>query len=393
MFNLRRKEVTTHLKRVIPMKQPALFLSLLFLFGCTSADVETTQPEQAENPPVETEQPVDTVPEEPEPVVTTTSIYAIGDILLHDSVYNAAKNGDGYDFTPAFEKVAPALAEADITVANQESMIGGSDIGLSSYPAFNSPYEIGDALQEAGIDLVTTANNHTLDRGVKAIENSIAYWNSIDMPYTGSFLSEADKANVRTLTANDISFAFLAYTYGTNGVVPKQPYHVNYIDVEAMKRDIEAAEQTAELTVVALHFGNEYEPLPNESQQTLVQQLSDLGVDIIIGHHPHVLQPTAWVDGAAGNRTFVAYSLGNFLSGQQGDERNTGGIVGIDIVKTTIDGESTFELTNPMFYPTFTRQSSAGHFEVVPLQSAKPELFNETSEHMKQWMPELEIIQ
>ncbi|TCI73520.1 CapA family protein [Exiguobacterium sp. SH0S7] len=375
------------------MKQPALFLSLLFLFGCTSADVETTQPEQAENPPVETEQPVDTVPEEPEPVVTTTSIYAIGDVLLHDSVYDAAKSGDGYDFTPAFEKVASAMSKADITIANQESMIGGSDIGLSSYPAFNSPYEIGDALQEAGIDLVTTANNHTLDRGVKAIENSIAYWNSIDMPYTGSFLSEEDKANVRTLTANDISFAFLAYTYGTNGVVPKQPYHVNYIDVEAMKRDIEAAEQIAELTVVALHFGNEYEPLPNESQQTLVQQLSDFGVDIIIGHHPHVLQPTAWVDGAEGNRTFVAYSLGNFLSGQQGDERNTGGIVGIDIVKTTIDGESTFELTNPMFYPTFTRQSSAGHFEVVPLQSAKPELFNETSEHMKQWMPELEIIQ
>lgn len=386
--------MTTLLRRVIPVKQHALFLSLLFLFGCAETDVKTTQPEPAENTPVETEQSVETVPEEPEPIVTTSSIYAIGDILLHDSVYDAAKSGDGYDFTPAFERVASKMSEADITVANQESMIGGSEIGLSSYPAFNSPYEIGDALQEAGVDFVTTANNHTLDRGVTAIENSIAHWNSIDMPYTGSFISEEDKANVRTLTANDISFAFLAYTYGTNGVVPKQPYHVNYIDIEAMKQDIQTAEQVADLTVVALHFGTEYEPLPNESQETLVQQLSDFGVDIIIGHHPHVLQPTAWVDGAEGNRTFVAYSLGNFLSGQQGDDRNTGGIVGIDVIKTVEADETTFELANPMFYPTFTRRSSAdGPFEVVPLQTAKPELFEATSQHMKQWMPELEIVQ
>lgn len=386
--------MTRPLKRVIPYKQAILTLPLLFLFGCATAEVETST-EQTETPAPETEaeEPAP-VPEEPEPVVTTTSVYAIGDILLHDSVYNAAKSGDGYDFTAAFEPIAPILTEADIAIANQESMIGGSEIGLSSYPAFNSPYEVGDALQDAGIDLVTTANNHTLDRGVTAIENSIAHWNEIGMPYTGSFLSEADKAEIRTLTKNDISFAFLAYTYGTNGVVPKQPYHVNYIDLEAMKPEIEAAEQAADLTVVSLHFGNEYEILPNEAQQTLVQELSDLGVDLIIGHHPHVLQPVAWVDGAEGNRTFVAYSLGNFLSGQQGDDRNTGGIVGIDVVKTVEADETTFELANPMFYPTFTRRSSAdGPFEVVPLQTAKPELFDATSEHMSQWMPELEIVQ
>lgn len=99
------------------------------------------------------------------------------------------------------------------------------------------------------------------------------------------------------------------------------------------------------------------------------------------------------MDGANGNRTFVAYSLGNFLSGQQGDERNTGGIVGIEVVKTTLEDETTFELANPVFYPTFTRRSSAGYFEVVPLQQAKPELFTPTSEHVSQWMPELEIMQ
>nr|WP_214840241.1 CapA family protein [Exiguobacterium sp. s122] len=325
--------------------------------------------------------------------MSTASLYAIGDILLHDSVYNAAATDDGFDFNPGFEEVAPILQRADIAIANQESMIGGSEIGLSSYPAFNSPYEIGDALQEAGIDLVTTANNHTLDRGVKAIENSINHWNTIGMPYTGSFISEEDKANIRTLTENEISFAFLAYTYGTNGVVPKQPYHVNYIDLDLIRSDVEKAESVADMTVVSLHFGNEYEPLPNASQESLVQELADLGVDIIIGHHPHVLQPVTWVDGVNGNRTFVAYSLGNFLSGQQGDERNIGGIVGIEVVKTTLDDETTFELANPMFYPTFTRRSSEGHFEVVPLKQAKPELFTSTSEHVSQWMGELDIMQ
>lgn len=382
--------MTRPLKRITPPKYAILTLPFLLLFGCTTADVETS-PEQTETLAPETPAPVQ---EEPKPVVTTTSLYAIGDILLHDSVYKAAKRGDSYDFTSAFKPIAPLLTEADIAIANQESMIGGSEIGLSSYPAFNSPYEVGDALQDAGVDLVTMANNHTLDRGITAIENSIAHWNDIGMPYTGSFLSEADKAELRTLTKNDISFAFLAYTYGTNGVVPKQPYHVNYIDLEAMTLEIEAAEQAADITVVSLHFGNEYETVPNEAQQKLVQQLSDLGVDLIIGHHPHVLQPVAWVDGTEGNRTFVAYSLGNFLSGQQGDDRNTGGIVGVDVVKTVEDDKETIELANPMFYPTFTRRSSVdGPFEVVPLQTAKPELFEATSQHMSQWMPELEIVQ
>ena len=365
---------------------------LILLFGCgQSSSTNQERPVETEEPIVET--PIEEPPSEPEPTVTTASIYAIGDVLLHDSVYNAARVNDEYVFDPSFEQVAPILERADLAIANQESMIGGSEIGLSSYPAFNSPFEIGDALQRAGIDLVTTANNHTLDRGVRAIENSIGHWNEIGMPYTGSFLSAEDKANIRTLTANEISFSFLAYTYGTNGVIPKQPYHVNYIDLEQMRPEIEKAEQTTDLTVVSLHFGTEYETLPNESQTELAQTLSDLGVDIIIGHHPHVLQPPKMLEGADGNQTFVVYSLGNFLSGQQGDDRNTGGIIGIDVVKTTKDDVSTFELKNPMFYPTFTQKSSEGHYEVVPLQSAKPELFSPVSEHMSQWLPELTIEQ
>lgn len=381
------------LTRTSTISRFAALSTLAFLFGCNPAAIE--QPASSvdsENPSVESpkeEPPV----VEPEPEVTTASLYAIGDVLLHDSVYEAARVGSGFDFDSTFAPIKSVLEEADITIANQESMIGGSEIGLSSYPAFNSPYEVGDALQRAGVDLVTTANNHSLDRGVRAIENSTAHWNEIGMPYTGSFISQEDKETIRTLTANDISFAFLAYTYGTNGISPKQPYHVNYIDIEAMRPEIEEAEQLADLTVVSLHFGQEYQTLPNDSQTELVQQLADLGVDLIIGHHPHVLQPPAWVEQEDGNKTFVIYSLGNFLSGQQGDERNTGGIVGIDVVKTVDEGVTSFELTNPMFYPTFTRRSAEGPFEVVPLETGRPSLVEPVTNHMQQWMPDLTVQQ
>lgn len=367
-----------------------IFLPICLLCACSTGQKEkrevhsfnlSTDESKKQNNDITSQQPV-----------MKASLSAIGDILVHDRVYNAAKNGDIYDFLPAFKQVTHVLREADLTIANQESMIGGSEVGLSGYPAFNSPYEIGDALQDAGIDLVTTANNHALDRGVKAIENSIAYWNQINMPYTGSFLSEEDKMKIRTLTKNDISFAFLAYTYGTNGISPEESYHVNYIDLDAMRSEIEFAEKTADLIVVSLHFGAEYEKLPNVTQEELVQHLSDLGVDIIIGHHSHVLQPVAWVNGVRGNRTFVAYSLGNFFSGQQGDERNIGGIVNIEVKKTIKDGITTIELINPSFYPTFTRLSTTGYYEVVPLQVGKPELFDSTRKHVSRWMPELKIL-
>lgn len=388
-----RKDDLITMTRYSHTSRFTLASSLILLFGCGMEPTSTQSDPPSQKVPA-VESPIEEdVPAAPEPIVTTASLYAIGDILLHDSVYQAAQVENGFSFDAAFEQISPVLKSADIAIANQESMIGGSEIGLSSYPAFNSPYEIGDALQRAGIDLVTTANNHTLDRGVRAIENSIAHWNDIGMPYTGSFLSAEDKANIRTLTANDISFSFLAYTYGTNGVIAKQPYHVNYIDLEAMRPEIEKAESTTDMTVVSLHFGTEYETVPNPSQTELVQTLADLGVDIVIGHHPHVLQPPAWVEGSEGNQTFVIYSLGNFLSGQQGDDRNTGGVIGIDVVKTIDDDVTTFELTNPVFYPTFTRRSSVGPFEVVPLKTARPALVEPVTNHMQQWMPELSIEQ
>ena len=304
------------------------------------------------------------------PIVTSVKLVAIGDILIHQPVFrDAATLQGGYDFSSMFTKVKPFLEEADIAVANQETMIGGAELGLSGYPLFNSPYEIGDALKDSGIDLVTIANNHTLDKGEKGIVNALNYWDSIGMAYTGAFKSEEDREAIRTVIKNGISFSFLSYSYGTNGLpVPEdKPYLINLIDLSLIKQDVEKAKGLSDVVVVSMHWGNEYETQPNQMQLDLAKELSDMGVDIIIGHHPHVLQPMDWIQRDDGSRTFVMYSLGNFLSAQDGLERMTGGIGGVEITKTASSGTSVISLSNPSFVPTYAYHKNKRDFTIIPL--------------------------
>jgi poly-gamma-glutamate synthesis protein (capsule biosynthesis protein) len=282
---------------------------------------------------------------------------------------------------PLLTPVQSYLSEADITVANQETMIGGVGIGLSAYPSFNSPYEVGDALKESGVDIVTLANNHTLDRGEEAIQSAIAHWNEIRMPYTGSYVSSKDQMKIRTIEKNGIIFSFLAYTYGTNGISAPQDkqYLVNLIDVEKIEQEILEAKELSDVVVVSLHFGQEYQRLPNDVQKKLARQTANAGADIIIGHHPHVLQPMEWIKRADGKRSFVAYSLGNFLSGQIGDYKDIGGIMQVKIEK----------VIDPSFIPTFVNED----YIVSPLKqiTGKEAVYKEIRNHMNQWMPDLKF--
>lgn len=337
--------------------------------------------------------------DEIDPKVT---VAAIGDILIHDRVYDDAWDGEKYDFKPMLAEVADYLKEPEITIANQETIMGGESIGLSGYPNFNSPFEIGDDLQDAGVDIVTMANNHTLDRGEEAIQNAIAYYKEISMPYTGSFQSKEDQSEIRVLeTDQDISVAFLSYTYGTNGMpIPDgKPYLVNLIDREQIKEEVEKANELADVTIVSLHFGVEEERTPNQDQADLAQYAADLGVDVVIGNHPHVLQPVEWLEGKEGNKTLVAYSLGNFLSGQYQFYNRIGGIFEFDLVKE----EDEVRVKAPRFLPTFVEFEEDGdtmsNIQVVPLEKASEEqiedldgVMSEIKSHMTQWMPELEWI-
>lgn len=328
------------------------------------------------------------------------SIAAIGDLLIHSSVYNHARTNSGFDFMPMVSEIQDYLTSADVATANQETMIGGETFGLSTYPQFNSPHEVGDMVKELGIDIVTLANNHTLDRGEEVVYSALDYWDEIGVLYTGSYRDAADQAEIRVIEKNNISIAFLGYSYGTNGIpVPRgKDYLINLIDQEQMAQDVAEAKEISDVVVMHLHFGDEYIRMPNMFQQELVQYVVDLGVDIVFGHHPHVLQPVDWVKSASGEESFVIYSLGNFLSGQDQLYRQIGGIIELDIHKEVTSSSEKITLATPRFLPTYVDPNQG--YKVIPLKDVTDQQlpdarqhYEEIKSHMSQWMPELDFFE
>ena len=340
-------------------------------------------------------------PTPPSPVTQKVSLAAIGDVLIHNSVYNDARTKDGgFDFKPMLEAVKGLLVQPDLLVANQESITGGEELGLSSYPQFNSPFQIGDALQDAGVDMVTMANNHTLDKREKGVLSATAYWDKIGMPYTGAFRSPEDQAKLRLLERNGICFAFLAYTYGTNGIpVPEgKPYLVNLLDPGLMEKEIRDSKSRADFTVVSVHWGTEYQEEANNTQRELAQKMADWGADVIIGTHPHVLQTIEWVTAADGRRTLVMFSLGNFLSAQEKTIQLVGGIGQVEAVKTVTGDRVELRLEKPAFTPVYTRYVNWRNYRVIPMgdldgaaYSQPKAVWSKIKTRMLQAMPELEV--
>ena len=307
------------------------------------------------------------------------SLIMVGDNLIHDKIYNYAKKGDSYDFTPILEYIKPIVSKYDLAYYNQETILGGSEIGVSSYPSFNSPYEVGDAMIDAGFNLVSLATNHTLDRGESAILNSRAYWNSKSdkVMAVGSYSSMEDKNKIDIREVNGIKYTLLNYTYGTNGIsVPKgKEYLVNIWPVTGVnpdsdnkyqeykkniKSDIEKVRDKVDLLMVAMHFGVEYENMPNKYQIDASKYLESLGVDIIIGAHPHVIQPVTYI-----NNTLVIYSLGNFLSAHEvvNMANRVGLMTSVDVTLKNNKIELS-NLNNELLYTYYT--SDYKDFKVIP---------------------------
>ena len=304
---------------------------------------------------------------------TSISLIMAGDNLINDKLYNAAKKGDGsYDFKSMYSYIKDIVKNYDLAYYNQETILGGSEIGVSSYPAFNSPYEVGDATIDTGFNLVSLATNHTLDRGEKAIINSLNYWNNKSNVLTsGSYLSNNDRNKVNIKEVNNITYTMLNYTYGTNGIkVPEgKEYLVNiwpctgnnpdndtkYQEYkEVVKEDILRVRDKVDLLIVAMHFGVEYTHVPTNYQIDMAEFLSSLGVDIIIGTHPHVIMPITYI-----NDTLVIYSLGNFLSAQDtnNDYNTTVGLLSSIKITKNIDKDNNSsielsDLNNELIYTT-----------------------------------------
>ncbi|MDY5058691.1 MAG: CapA family protein [Bacilli bacterium] len=325
------------------------------------------------------------------------SLIAVGDYLIHSSVYkdaNRLANGDGYDFKPMISYIKEIVSNYDIAYYNQETILGGSELGLSDYPTFNSPYEAGDAMLDAGFNLVSLATNHTMDSGKKAVENSCKYWQSKENVLTaGSYCSEEERNKINIKEINNIKYTMLNYTYGTNGMPVSNDYLVNVwpTDIDninnpekdtkyqaykkQVKEDIDKVKDKVDFLIVAMHWGVEYTHEPTAYEKDMASYLASLGVNLIIGTHPHVIQPVTWIDD-----TLVIYSLGNFISAQYQNKSTctnykctTELMTNLKIEKDIKNNQTSVKITNvenELLY-NYYNQSTWRNFKVIPFSNPK----------------------
>ncbi len=289
----------------------------------------------------------------------TITIVAVGDNLLHMPVVNSGKQNDGtYEYSHLFEKLQPKFSNADIAVIGQETVFGGENLGYSGYPLFNSPSDMGKTLVNEGFDVVLHASNHVLDRREEGVENTLEFWkNYPNIEVLGINESEDEKQLVDIMEVKGAKIAMLNYTYGTNGITLPQDksYLINYIDNEKIEKDALYAETNADFTIAFMHWGTEYSTKPNDEQKELCKNMCSWGVDLIIGAHPHVIEPVEWYSSENGNQMLVYYSLGNYVS-RQLEARNLLG--GLADIKLKFNGERVY-IHDYSFLPIVTHYDKA----------------------------------
>lgn len=287
------------------------------------------------------------------PENATFTMAVTGDIMCHNTQYADAKTANGYDFSYVFEDVKRYIQTADIAVGNLETTFTGSQAGYSGYPTFNTPEALAYNLKDLGFDVLTTSNNHSLDKGYKGIESTIKYLDDADIAHTGTFTSEESQNTILYRSIKGVKIAFLSYTYGTNGIpVPSgKEYCINLIDKDLIKKHIELAKQgNPDLICVSMHWGVEYRTTPTDEQKELADFLFKNGADVILGNHPHVLEPMEkrkiTLDDGTEKDGFVIYSLGNFISGQVKEYTRDTAILNITITKNGETGKITIDNTS-----------------------------------------------
>lgn len=383
-----------HIIKIIPI----IFVTL-FIAACGTTNQNTVEESTSitvnESQEIETEESSTSTSNQISMTKTeTVTIRSIGDILIHDFVYNDARTVDGFDFTSMFEPVRSYLENADITTANLEVLVAGEEYGLSSYPIFNAPSQLIDSLQEVGVDLVSNATNHTMDFGASGAHRSIANLQEKGLTYVGSYADWNDYNDLRIIEKNGISIGFLAYADHANGnYIPEdEQYLLSLIDEELIPLEVEYINEKVDFSVVMLHYGEEGQTLPNYNQLELSSLIRDAGANLIIATHPHALQPAI----SYNDQQASVYSLGNFLSGQIQIEEKLGGILEFELSKK---GEET-KISAIRFMPTYNFGTpSEGGYLVVPLADWEeygiPDgeaLFNEISQRMRYYSNKVEVV-
>ena len=335
--------------------------SLFLLFICAAHFLAA--PAFAEDPATREEAPDSLIyagsPQQ-DNAVRVVRLCAVGDNLIHSSVYNKFRNKDGtWDFRPIYSRVGTVLKSHDISVINQETIFVNDNKRVSTYPCFGTPQEMGDALVSAGFNVVLAATNHTWDKRSYGVDTTLAYWRDRNPGITllGIHASAEDRERIPVVEKNGIRLAMFNYTYGLNGfVVPeKEKFKVDLLDDrERFLNDVRRARAMADFTVCFVHIGEEYRYTPTEFQKKYVQDLADAGADLVICAHPHVVEPCAFISAADGRECLVYYSCGNFVSGQGKVDRVLGGMAQVKIVR---EGEGRARVAWHDFIPTVTHRT------------------------------------
>lgn len=311
------------------------------LTACGKSSGETNVPETVEvlGEPIGTPEPTPEPTATPIPTPTPFPEYDInlmmvGDNLMHMGIVTTGKQADGsYNYDFLFEGIEEFLAEAEVKMINQETILGGNQLGFSGYPHFNSPTEVGDAIVDAGFNVVLHSSNHTADKGLKGILNCADYWQQYPEVLVAGIDGDGVKDEIQILEIEGVTFAILNYAYAPNmGSFPAE--YEGYMDMlcdynektrlidfttikEEVLIEIAEADKLADFVVVCPHWGTEYTTKPSSYQEKFARQMTEAGADIIIGTHPHVVQPVEWVEAENGNKSLCYYSLGNYVSTQK----------------------------------------------------------------------------
>ncbi|HWP51945.1 MAG TPA: CapA family protein [Clostridia bacterium] len=315
---------------------------------------------------------------------------AAGDNLIHDNIYKQAAertNGGGFDFDPPYQYVAGLFGDADIAFVNQETIIAESVYPLSGYPMFNSPEAVGNKIVDMGFNVVCMANNHMFDMGEAGLLAAMDFWGSKQGVLSiGAWRNEEAMHRPLTIEKNGITIGFVPVTEHTNGLKLPAQTPLRFIrsdEYDLMKQQVELAKANSDFVVVSIHWGTENSNNTNDNQLELAQMFADWGVDLVLGHHSHTLQPMEWRTGREGNRTLVAYSLGNFISSMLDPQNMLGGVLDLDIEKDATTGETS--ITRAKMIPVVTQFDTTARKDVriYPFADYTDEL---VSKHgMKQW--------
>ena len=319
---------------------------------------------------------------EDKPSDISFTLSAIGDIMCHNTQYIDAYNADTdtYDFSYVFENISLYTKTADICIGNLETTFAGEDVGYSSYPTFNTPDELAYELKDIGVDVLSTAGNHALDKGFDGLSRTIDVLNDADISHLGTYKSKEEQDKTLIKYVKGLKIAFVNYTYGTNGIpVPSdKQFCVNLIDENLMKEQIDRAKQEEpDIIIACMHWGTEYKTTQNSTQEDLADFLFKNGVDIILGTHPHVLEPmekrTVTLDDGTTKDGFVIYSLGNFIADQNAEYTRDSIILNLDITKHS-DGNVTID--NYDYVPIYMYKDTSKKKQKMKLLDINKTIYN-----------------